>query len=113
MWLLDVSAIASERVPLGRLHGQGDSSVPNQQAIVHDRRAFACGHLTSSKALSSSTHTPEERDTSRCGHIIEALKAAAGKISGQGGAAERLGLRRTTLQSKMRKLGIAPLPRDA
>jgi len=45
--------------------------------------------------------------------IVEALKAAGGKISGQGGAAERLGLRRTTLQSKMRKLGIPPLPRDA
>ena len=56
---------------------------------------------------------PRRGDSSRCGHIIEALKAAAGKISGQGGAAERLRLRRTTLQSKMRKLGIAPLPRDA
>src|SRR5271166_4030738 len=39
--------------------------------------------------------------------IIEALKAAAGKISGPGGAAERLGLKRTTLQNKMRKLGVA------
>lgn len=42
--------------------------------------------------------------------IIEALKAAAGKISGPGGAAEQLGLKRTTLQNKMRKLGIARLP---
>jgi len=41
--------------------------------------------------------------------IVEALKAAQGKISGQGGAAERLGLRRTTLQNKMRKLGIPRL----
>ena len=40
---------------------------------------------------------------------MEALKAAQGKISGQGGAAERLGLKRTTLQNKMRKLGIARL----
>jgi formate hydrogenlyase transcriptional activator len=38
--------------------------------------------------------------------IIEALKAASGKIAGQGGAAERLGLKRTTLQNKMRRLGI-------
>ena len=39
--------------------------------------------------------------------IIEALKAASGKISGRGAAAERLGLKRTTLQNKMRRLNIA------
>jgi len=39
--------------------------------------------------------------------IIDALKSASGKVSGQGGAAERLGLKRTTLQNKMRKLNIS------
>jgi len=39
--------------------------------------------------------------------IIDALRAAAGRIAGRGGAAERLGLKRTTLQNKMRRLGIA------
>jgi formate hydrogenlyase transcriptional activator len=39
--------------------------------------------------------------------IINALKAASGRVSGQGGAAERLGLKRTTLQNKMRKLNIS------
>jgi len=29
-----------------------------------------------------------------------------GRVSGRGGAAERLGLKRTTLQTKMRKLNI-------
>ena len=38
--------------------------------------------------------------------ILDALKASFGRISGPGGAAERLGLKRTTLQSKMSKLGI-------
>jgi formate hydrogenlyase transcriptional activator len=38
--------------------------------------------------------------------IIEALRAAAGRIAGEGGAAERLGLKRTTLQNKIRRLGI-------
>jgi formate hydrogenlyase transcriptional activator len=38
--------------------------------------------------------------------IVEALKAASGKISGRGAAAERLGLKRTTLQNKMRRLNI-------
>jgi formate hydrogenlyase transcriptional activator len=38
--------------------------------------------------------------------IIGALKGAAGRISGPGAAAERLGLKRTTLQNKMRRLNI-------
>ncbi len=38
--------------------------------------------------------------------IIDALKNASGKIGGAGGAAERLGLKRTTLQHKMHKLKI-------
>ena len=38
--------------------------------------------------------------------IIDALRAAEGKVAGAGGAAERLGLKRTTLQNKMRRLGI-------
>jgi formate hydrogenlyase transcriptional activator len=39
--------------------------------------------------------------------IIDALIAASGRIAGQGGAAERLGLKRTTLQNKMNKLNIS------
>ena len=39
--------------------------------------------------------------------IIDALRAASGRIAGNGGAAERLGLKRTTLQHKIRRLGIA------
>ena len=38
--------------------------------------------------------------------IIDALRSAAGRIAGKGGAAERLGLKRTTLQNKIRRLGI-------
>jgi len=39
--------------------------------------------------------------------IVDALRAASGRIAGKGGAAERLGLKRTTLQNKIRRLGIA------
>jgi formate hydrogenlyase transcriptional activator len=41
-----------------------------------------------------------------CTVIIEALRAASGRIAGKGGAAEHLGLKRTTLQNKMRRLSI-------
>jgi formate hydrogenlyase transcriptional activator len=39
--------------------------------------------------------------------IIDALRDTSGKIAGNNGAAERLGLKRTTLQNKMRRLSIA------
>jgi formate hydrogenlyase transcriptional activator len=45
-------------------------------------------------------------ETTEREHIIRALREAKGMIGGPGGAAERLGLKRTTLNSKMRKLGI-------
>jgi transcriptional regulator with GAF, ATPase, and Fis domain len=39
-------------------------------------------------------------------HILAVLQKSGWRLSGQGGAAEILGLKRTTLQSKMKKLGI-------
>ena len=38
--------------------------------------------------------------------IVDALKHTTGRIAGRSGAAERLGLKRTTLQNKMRRLSI-------
>jgi transcriptional regulator with GAF, ATPase, and Fis domain len=39
-------------------------------------------------------------------HIVRVLEECGWKVRGKGGAAERLGLKRTTLQSRMKKLGI-------
>jgi formate hydrogenlyase transcriptional activator len=39
-------------------------------------------------------------------HILRALRETDGVIGGPHGAATRLGLKRTTLQSRMQKLGI-------
>ena len=39
-------------------------------------------------------------------HIRQALRASHGQVAGPGGAAARLGMKRTTLQSRMKKLGI-------
>jgi len=39
--------------------------------------------------------------------IINALQACRGRIAGRGGAAEHLGLKRTTLQRKMSRLNIS------
>src|SRR5579864_588037 len=51
----------------------------------------------------SASHTLAEADRE---HILETLRQTGWLIGGQGGAANRLGLPRTTLVYKMRKLGI-------
>jgi formate hydrogenlyase transcriptional activator len=59
----------------------------------------------------SGTGTLEEVERA---HILAVLEKTRWRISGDGGAAERLGMNRTTLQSRMKKLGIeSPLRRAA
>ena len=53
-------------------------------------------------AVVDATLESAERD-----HIMRVLRECGGVISGPNGAAAKLGLKRTTLQSKMRKLGIS------
>lgn len=68
--------------------------------VPHDQLKRTARRSTGS-ASSPSTFEQAERQV-----IVDALKAASGRISGKGGASERLGLKRTTLQNKMRKLNI-------
>ncbi|MBV8051352.1 MAG: sigma 54-interacting transcriptional regulator [Acidobacteriaceae bacterium] len=60
-----------------------------------------CASETVSMAISTSSFGQAQSSV-----IIDALRAASGRIAGKGGAAERLGLKRTTLQNKIRRLGI-------
>jgi transcriptional regulator with GAF, ATPase, and Fis domain len=55
----------------------------------------------SASAAANPTLHAAERD-----HIVRALREAKGIIGGPGGAAKRLGLKRTTLNSKIKKFGI-------
>lgn len=48
------------------------------------------------------------RDSSERDEILQVLKAARGRVGGLDGAAARLGLKRTTLISRMKKLEINP-----
>jgi transcriptional regulator with GAF, ATPase, and Fis domain len=41
-------------------------------------------------------------------NLLAALRATSGRIAGPGGAAELLGLKPSTLASRLRKLGIEP-----
>jgi transcriptional regulator with GAF, ATPase, and Fis domain len=61
------------------------------------------GEKSSRQAHEQSGETIEEVERA---HMEKVLVACDWKIRGDGGAAERLGLKRTTLQSRMKKLGI-------
>jgi formate hydrogenlyase transcriptional activator len=63
--------------------------------------------LPTSSEISVAMGTPSSFRQAESSVIIDALKAASGRIAGKGGAAERLGLKRTTLQNKIRRLGIS------
>jgi len=59
------------------------------------------GEISRQPSESDGTLRDRERE-----HIIEILRQTRGALSGPAGAAARLGLKRTTLQYKMQRLGI-------
>ncbi len=63
------------------------------------------GELTNGAKLNPVSGT---RDASERDEILRVLKGARGRVGGPEGAAARLGLKRTTLISRMKKLGINP-----
>jgi len=59
--------------------------------------------LSAPQSESSGTLQGQERE-----RIIQTLRECHGQLGGPSGAAARLGLKRTTLQSKLTHLGIDP-----
>jgi len=55
----------------------------------------------------TSASTPLTLEAAERAAILRALEESGGKVGGDSGAAHKLGMKRTTLQAKMRKLGIA------
>jgi formate hydrogenlyase transcriptional activator len=66
---------------------------------LEDRRA----HVALRLSASNGSEIPERA------RILQALNESNGAVGGENGAAARLGLKRTTLQSRMRKYNIARL----
>jgi formate hydrogenlyase transcriptional activator len=56
--------------------------------------------------VSTLTQADHTLDSAERDHIIRVLRETRGVLSGRNGAAQRLGLKRTTLQSKMQRLKI-------
>jgi DNA-binding NtrC family response regulator len=61
-------------------------------------------HEENLRAMSQSGGTLRDKERQ---HIVEILRQTRGALSGPRGAATRLGLKRTTLQYKMQRLGIS------
>jgi formate hydrogenlyase transcriptional activator len=72
-------------------------------ALTPSAGADSSSSLISSTSLTSSISTLEEAERQ---HILRALKQTEWRIAGPKGAAVLLDIKRTTLQARMRKLGI-------
>ena len=82
------------RVPLSEI--KSSSSVATEPSSSFASR-------TSSTSLASSISTLEDAERQ---HILRALKHTQWRVAGPKGAAVLLGMKRTTLQARIRKLGI-------
>jgi transcriptional regulator with GAF, ATPase, and Fis domain len=91
------AAIGRERAARELMH------LRERLAIATDRNGAAESTRREGKAVLSEEDVRRlERD-----NIIAALEATRGRIYGRGGAAELLGLKPTTLASRLKKLGIS------
>jgi formate hydrogenlyase transcriptional activator len=78
--------------------------VLTQGKVVESDAVLVATHARRS-APPQSSEAPTLADAERCA-ITAALEAAHWRVSGPGGAADRLGLKPTTLHAKMKKLGV-------
>jgi formate hydrogenlyase transcriptional activator len=78
-----------------------------ERAVILTSGSDLRAPLSELKSLSpSSNGSPKTLEDAEREHILKALREAKWTIGGSGGAAAKLGMKRTTLQSKMQKLGI-------
>ena len=75
-------------------------------AVVQDRDDIARIVKETINALDTRKSIDDELTSKQREAIGRALKECKGRIGGNDGAAARLGLNRTTLLSRMKKLGI-------
>jgi formate hydrogenlyase transcriptional activator len=62
--------------------------------------------LTELLPAATDTASPITLEEAERGHIRRVLESSSGVVGGPNGAAAKLGMKRTTLQSKMKKLGM-------
>ena len=85
-----------------------------ERAVIRSNNGVLANPLVISEKLSNATVPPRSTfSDSQRALILQALQVAGWVVGGSGGAAARLGLKRTTLIAKMKKFGISrPVPTD-
>ena len=85
-----------------------------ERAVIRSNNGVLANPLVISEKLSNAPVPPRSTfSDSQRALILQALQVAGWVIGGSGGAAARLGLKRTTLIAKMKKFGISrPMPSD-
>jgi formate hydrogenlyase transcriptional activator len=78
-----------------------------ERAVILTRGSTLRIPLTELRTAAAETLTAMTLEDAEREHIRRTLEQANGVVGGSNGAAARLGMKRTTLQSKMKKLGIS------
>jgi transcriptional regulator with GAF, ATPase, and Fis domain len=96
-------------VPLGEVHRAPKGPLAGRAAL-QEREEIACIVRETIGELNKgiSTSRSKEEDEKQRQEIVGILRATKGRVGGPDGAAARAGLIRTTLISRMKKLGIDP-----
>jgi formate hydrogenlyase transcriptional activator len=86
-----------------------------ERAVILSNGPILRPPLGEPKVLTSNRAPPVARTLREAerDHIVEVLRQTGGVVGGRRGAAARLGLKRTTLQFRMQKLGIGQPERNA
>ena len=80
-----------------------------ERSVILTQGSVLVAPLGELDPMSAGERTPNETlESTEREHILRALRESRGQIGGLQGAAMRLGLKRTTLQSKLKHLGISP-----
>ncbi len=74
--------------------------------ILSETESLELGPWFRTASVASAQPKPQELDDVQRRHILEVLEQTGWRVSGKGGAAERLGLKRTALEHRIKKLGI-------
>jgi formate hydrogenlyase transcriptional activator len=106
-----ITAIADQFIT-ACLHHTWPGNVRELQNVIERSVILSEGPVLngslSNLTCASKVSAPLTLEEAESSHILLTLRQTGGVVGGRGGAAARLGLARTTLISKMRRLGIHP-----
>jgi formate hydrogenlyase transcriptional activator len=79
-----------------------------ERSVILTQGSVLVSPLSELQPITTEKKVDETLEAAEREHILRALRESHGQIGGLKGAAARLGLKRTTLQSKLKHLGINP-----